>query len=67
MSYKKTLRLEELKIANDEFDFERCESEYLSLKKNDTSEEDEHENQKKRKKNVNWIEIRRWLRNQNID
>ena len=38
MSYEETLRLEELKIANDEFDFERCESEYLSLERSDRLE-----------------------------
>ena len=32
MNYKETLQLEELKIANDKFDFERCESENLLLK-----------------------------------
>ena len=33
MSYEEILQLEELKIANDKFDFERCESEYLLFKK----------------------------------
>ena len=37
MNYEETLRLEKLKIANDEFDFKRCESEYLSLEKSDKS------------------------------
>ena len=33
VNYEEMLQLEKLKIANDEFDFERCENEYLSLKK----------------------------------
>ena len=38
MNYEEMLRLEKLKIANDEFDFECCESEYLPLKRSDRSE-----------------------------
>ena len=33
-SYEEILWFEKQEVANDEFDFERCENEYLSLKKN---------------------------------
>ena len=38
MSYEEALRLEKLEIADDEFGFERCENEYLSLERSDRSE-----------------------------
>ena len=52
MSYEETLQLEKLKIANDEFDFERCESEYLSLEKSDRSEETSMRVRKNKKKTL---------------
>ena len=33
VNYEETFQFEKLKISNDEFDFEHCENEYLSLKK----------------------------------
>ena len=56
MNYEEALRLEKLKIANDEFDFERCESGYLSLKRSDKSEETSMKVRRDEKKTL--IELR---------
>ena len=51
-SYEEILQFKEQEIANDEFDFERCESKYLSLKRSNRKKESSMKIEKNKKKTL---------------